>query len=170
MTMSTNRILSQPNKNTPIPAGATHWQPSYCQPFIQIQHTPCDAYTASVLQKEAQNIYLPHSVTNIDRTCCYRLVDGQWMIERRKIFIDSEQGWVEEPYRQVNPHDFARKFREDRAIQLQDYAIPADAKRINTVLGAGVVVGHEHGQTLVELDVNPYSFRPCAIYPSDVIH
>lgn len=161
-------ITMQPNKNTPIPAGATHWQSGYCAPFVKVTHSPCDAYTAKVLQDESQGKYLPQDITNIDRTCCYRLVDGQWMIERRQVFSPERNAWEEESYRPIGRYETKRTWREDRVVALQDYEIPAQAARVNTIHGMGTIVGTDQGRPMVELDNNPYPFRPCCLSPSEV--
>jgi len=161
-------ITTQPHKNTAIPTGATHWQPGYTAPFVKIIHTPCDSYTARILQNESQNVYLPDDITKIDRSRCYRLVEGQWMIEQRQVFSPDTNRWEDEPYRPLGRYEHKRAWRDDRVIALQPDHIPADAPRVNTIYGAGTIVGTDHGRTLVDLDNNTFSFRPCALNANEI--
>lgn len=157
-----------PNKNTVIPEGATHWQPGYTAPFVKVTHTPCDSYTARILQDESKNIYLPDDITKIDRSRCYRLIDGKWMIEQRQIFSPQSNSWEDEPYRSLGRNERKRAWREDRVVALEHYDVPADARRVNTIYGMGTIVGTDHGRALVDLDNNPYSFRPCALNSNEI--
>lgn len=159
----------QPPKSVEIPSGATHWQPSFTHPFVKVSHEVCDQYTANILNNEMKNHYLPDHITKIDRTRCYRLVDGQWMIERRQIFVTSTGGWQDDVYKPMDQYARKRSWRDDVVIELTQFSSDTpNSIRVQTRFGSGVIVGSDCGRTLVDLDDNPFSFRPCALYPHEI--
>lgn len=52
--------------------------------------------------------------------------------------------------------------------EIKPFDIPSNAKRVNTIFGIATLVGKDCGRLLVDLDSNPFSFRPCAIWPDDI--
>lgn len=51
---------------------------------------------------------------------------------------------------------------------IRTYEIADDAKRVMTPHGMGTVVGPDYSRLLIDLDSNPFSFRPAAYYSEEL--
>lgn len=78
----------------------------------------------------------------------YRYVNGQWVELHKHPLL----GWGRTEPTKIEP-----------------VVVPENAKRVTTPHGDGLVVGKEFGRLLVDLDNNPFTYRPAAYFPTEVI-
>lgn len=117
--------------------------------MTEIKHQP-NKNTNIPVSATHWNWALVHSFFRLDNNSFCQYVDNQWIqISDAKDQKYLSKGMV--------------------ALQAIEYSTPLE--RVNTIYGEGVVVGKNRyrGRTIVDLDNNPFSYRPVFFYGEEIL-
>lgn len=106
----------------------------------------------------AKHIPIPAGATHFSPAHVYPF--EQWMLDgQRYVFITDE-------WKLMEPHP--RYGYRSGAYPLQELDVPQDAPVVSTPHGIGRLLGTHGQQLLVDLEVNPFTFRPAAFLGKEI--
>jgi hypothetical protein len=164
--LAPHQLPMQPALTWTVPDGATHWAHALANPFFKVEITACDPHVSSSLGLRVICGDRPH-FTPLPENAVFQKIDDVWYMERRHQYLNGEWSLsIPEKRRHKIPFCFEIALAPLVAIEH-----PKNARTVETTLGKGVILGREKlgGRFVVDLEDNTLHFRPCCLFPHEIL-
>lgn len=95
--------------------------------------------------------------------------DGAMVNKFFKVVGEQRWQWVLNDWQELTKHPVYGWGIHNNLQPIELLSYPDNVKIIRTIFGTGKMLGYEGDRVIVDLDCNPFSYRPAYLYKNDLL-